>query len=155
MKKWLLLPMVALIFSGCDDSKGAFLESVPSQNDLPTAVHKLESIIQKEGLTHFATIDHSANAKKVNMSLKPETVVLFGNPVVGSKLMQCNPSMGVDLPLRLLFTTNYEGETTITYVNPEYWSLKHNIKDKTCLAIINQIHIALRDLAEKAGKKEK
>jgi uncharacterized protein (DUF302 family) len=67
--------------------------------------------------------------------------------------MECNPSMGLDLPLRMLFTTDYEGQTRITYTNPEYWTLKHNIKDKKCLAIIQKIHIALQQLAEEAAAK--
>jgi uncharacterized protein (DUF302 family) len=72
---------------------------------------------------------------------------------MGTVLMNCNPSMGIDLPLRMLFTTDYEGLTTISYTNPEYWSLKHNIKDKNCLAIINKAKIALGKLAEEVGKK--
>ena len=153
MKKWLLLALVVLIFTGCENKKGAFLETVESQNDVPTAVNRLMRLIEQKGLTHFATIDHAANAKKADMRLKPETVVLFGNPKVGTALMECNPSMGLDLPLRLLFTTNYEGQTSITYTNPEYWTLKHNIKDKKCLAMIKKIHIALQELAEEAAKK--
>ena len=153
MKKWLLLAALALALSGCDNNKGAFLESVKSKNDLPTSVNKLLKIIKEKHLTLFTTIDHAQNAKKVGLDLKPETVVIFGNPRVGTLLMQCNPSMGLDLPLRMLFTTNYEGETTITYTNPEYWSLKHNIKDKKCLGIIKNMHIALQELAAEAAKK--
>ena len=153
MKKWLLLGLVAMLFTGCENKKGAFLETVDSQNDVPTAVNKLVSIIEKKGLTHFATIDHAANAKQAGMRLKPETVVVFGDPKVGTKLMECNPSMGLDLPLRMLFTTDYEGQTHITYTNPEYWTLKHNIKDKKCLGIIKNIHIAMQKLAAAAASK--
>jgi hypothetical protein len=53
----------------------------------------------------------------------------------------------------MLFSTNYEGITTITYTNPEYWSLKHNIKDKNCLSIINKAKMALDALAEEVAKK--
>jgi len=87
------------------------------------------------------------------MRLMPESVVVFGNPKMGTILMQCNPSMGLDLPLRMLFNTTYEGKTIITYTNPEYWSLKHNIKDKKCLTIINKASMALEDLAQAAAKK--
>ncbi len=153
MKKALLMAATALFFVGCDAKKGTFLESVESQNDVPTAVAKLKRLIKEHGLTYFHTIDHQANAKKVNMNLKPESVVVFGNPKMGTVLMNCNPSMGLDLPLRMLFTTDYEGKTTITYTNPEYWSLKHNIKDKNCLNIINKAKMALAALAEEAGKK--
>ena len=87
------------------------------------------------------------------MRLKPESVVIFGNPKMGTILMQCNPSIGLDLPLRILVSTDYEGETTITYTNPEYWSLKHNIKDVNCLDIIQKAKLALAKISQKAGKK--
>jgi uncharacterized protein (DUF302 family) len=138
---------------GCDAKKGGFLETVPSQNDVPTSVAKLVTLIESEGLTHFSTIDHKANATAVNMNLKPQTVVAFGNPKMGTVLMNCNPSIGLDLPLRMLFSTDYAGQTTITYTNPEYWSLKHNIRDPNCLDVLNKAKIALGALAEKVGEK--
>jgi len=153
MKKWIAIGLVALALTGCENKKGAFLETVESQNDLPTAVKKLKQMIEKKGLTHFATIDHASNAKKAGMQLRPESVVVFGNPKVGTQLMMCNPSMGLDLPLRMLFTTDYEGQTRITYTNPEYWTLKHNIKDKKCLGIIKKVHITMQTLAAEAAKK--
>jgi len=153
VKKLLLVGLIGLALVGCDSKKGTFLNTVKSENDLPTAVAKLESLIKAQGLTHFSTIDHKANAQAVDMNLKPETVVVFGNPKMGTVLMNCNPSMGLDLPLRMLFTTDYEGLTTITYTNPEYWSLKHNIKDVNCLDIVNKAKMALDNLASEAGKK--
>jgi len=151
--KILLATLMTFTFMGCDSKKGSFIETLSSANDVPTAVAKLEALIKKQGLTHFFTIDHKANAEGVKMNLKPETVVVFGNPKMGTVLMNCNPSMGIDLPLRMLFTTDYEGLTTISYTNPEYWSLKHNIKDKNCLAIINKAKMALGKLAEEVSKK--
>jgi len=156
MRKLLLIGLIGLIgfaLLGCENKKGAFLETVETQNDVPTAVAKLISTIKAQGLTHFETIDHAKNAKEAGLRLKPETVVVFGNPKMGTLLMQCNPSMGLDLPLRMLFSTDYEGKTTITYTNPEYWTLKHNIKDKKCLGIIQKANIALQNLAEAAAKK--
>lgn len=159
MKRLLLIGLIGLALVGCENKKGAFLETVISENDHATSVIKLEKLIKEQGLVHFYTLDHTANAKKVQMNLKPETVVVFGNPKMGTVLMQCNASMGLDLPLRILFNTDYEGVTTLTYTNPEYWSLKHNIKDKNCLNILKKAKGALGDLAEvtatndKAGKK--
>ena len=153
MKKLLFIGLIGFTLLGCDSKKGAFLETVETQNDVPTAVAKLIATIKAKELTHFQTIDHAKNAKDVGLRLKPETVVIFGNPKMGTKLMECNPSMGLDLPLRILFSTDYEGLTTITYTNPEYWSLKHNIKDKKCLGIIKKAHIAMQNLAQEAAKK--
>ena len=152
MKKWFLIGLVGLLLAGCGD-KGAFIEEVPSQNDAPAAIAKLEKIIKERNLTHFITIDHSEHAKRVKMTLKQNTVVVFGNPQTGTILMQCNPSMGMDLPLKMLFTTSYEGHTTISYTNPEYWSLKHNIKDKNCLKLINELSVGMQELAQEAAKK--
>ena len=153
LKKLLLIGLIGFALVGCDNKKGAFLETVESQNDVPTAVAKLIATIKAKELTHFQTIDHAKNAKDVGLRLKPDTVVIFGNPKMGTLLMQCNPSMGLDLPLRILFSTDYEGLTTITYTNPEYWTLKHNIKDKNCLAIIKKANIAMQNLAQEAAKK--
>ena len=153
IKKVLTLISISLLFLGCDGKKGTFIETIQSQNDVPTSVAKLEALIKEQGLTHFSTTDHRANAIAVKMNLKPETVVVFGNPKMGTVLMNCNPSMGLDLPLRMLFSTDYEGLTTISYTNPEYWSLKHNIKDKNCLNILQKAKQALADLAQKASEK--
>ncbi len=153
MTKIILAGLITLALVGCDTKKGTFINTVESQNDHATSVKKLENLIKTHGLVHFHTIDHQANAKDVKMNLKPETVVVFGNPKMGTVLMNCNPSMGLELPLRILITTDYEGRTTLTYTNPEYWSLKHNIKDQNCLSILNKAKMALLNLAEETGKK--
>lgn len=153
LKKLFLFTLLAFALLGCDSKKGKFLETVVSQNDHKTSVKKLHTLIKAQALTLFETIDHQANAHTVKMNLKPETLVVFGNPKMGTVLMNCNPSMGLDLPLRILVSTNYEGLTTFTYTNPEYWSLKHNIKDHNCLNILNKAKMALANLASEAGKK--
>jgi len=146
-----MIGFFALTMTGCENKKGAFLETVETNTTVPVAVKNLIAALPGKGLAHFNTIDHAKAAKNAGMRLEPETVVVFGNPKIGTKLMQCNPSMGLELPLRMLFTHDEGGITTITYTNPEYWTLKHNIKDKTCLAIIQQAHIALQELAAKAA----
>lgn len=154
MKKILLLAVIAFGLLGCTgQKKGTFLEEYTSLNSHQETVAKLIKLIKDKKLTLFTTIDHKANATKVKMNLKPETLVVFGNPKMGTVLMNCNPSMGLDLPLRILISTNYEGITSLTFTNPEYWSLKHNIKDKNCLAILNKAKMALTSLAQEAGKK--
>ena len=153
MNKLLLIGLIGLILFGCDSKKGTFLERVNSQNTHSESVLKLQKIIKEQGLIIFETIDHQANATAVKMDLKPETLVIFGNPKMGTVLMNCNPSIGLDLPLRILVSTNYEGLTHFIYTNPEYWSLKHNIKDKNCLSILNKAKIALDTLTDKASKK--
>jgi len=152
MKRILFVGLLGLALVGCENKRGAFLEVVETKSDVPTAVNKLIATIKSQSLTHFQTINHTKNAKNLGLTMLPETVVIFGNPKMGTALMKCNPSIGLDLPLRMLFSTTYEGKTTITYTNPEYWTLKHNIKDKKCLSIINKANLALQDLAEIAAQ---
>jgi len=153
MKKLVLIFSVFLLITGCENKKGAFLETVVSHNNFETTVIKFKNIIEKKGLTLFNTIDHKANATGVQLNLKPETLIVFGNPKIGTMLMQCNSSMGLELPLRVLISQSYEGITTLTYTNPEYWTLKHAIKDKKCLNIIGKIKIALGKITQKASEK--
>jgi len=153
MKKLIVATLILFALAGCDNKKGAFIEEIPSEHQAPDAIAKLIKILNQRGLTHYATIDHSEHAKRVNRALKQNTVVLFGNPLTSTVLMQCNPSIGMDLPLKLLFTTSYEGQTTLSYTNPEYWSLKHNIKDAQCLKLINELTKGMRELAEEVAKR--
>jgi len=153
LHRLLWIGIISIFLWGCNSKKGTFLETSISQNTQEVSVKKLQNLIKENKLTLFNTIDHAENAKSVKMRLKPETVVVFGNPKMGTVLMQCNPSMGLELPLRILVSTNYEGTTSFTYTNPEYWSLKHNIKDKKCLAILYKAKVALSSLVQKASQK--
>ena len=137
-----------LVLSGCEDNKGAFIKTVQCAHPLQENVKNFEKFLNEKGLSVFQVMDHAQNAKNTGMVLEPTTLVVFGNPKVGTALMQCNRSMGLDLPLKMLFYTDYEGNNWLSYTNPEYYTLKHNIKDKKCLEIIRRINIAFQILAE-------
>jgi uncharacterized protein (DUF302 family) len=153
MKKTILAiaALVLILFPGCENKRGAFISTVKCSHPVEENVKNFEKILEENGLSIFQVIDHAQNAKNAEMLLEPTTLVVFGNPKMGTALMKCNQSMGMDLPLRMLFYTDYEGNHWLSYTNPEYYSLKHNIKDKKCLAIINKINIALQTLAEEVA----
>jgi len=150
MKHIISIGLLSFLLIGCQN--GNMLTTIESQNDVPTAVHKLKSIIKTKGLTHFSTINHQENATKIGLDLNPDTVVIFGNPKVGTLLMQCNPSLGIDLPLRILFKTDDQGKTTISYFNPELWEFKYHITDKKCLNILKKTKIALENITKAISK---
>jgi len=150
MKHIIHIGLLSFFLIGCQNEN--MLTTIESQNDIDTAVHKLERIIQDKGLTHFLTIDHKDNAEKIGLELNPDTVVIFGNPKVGTLLMQCNPSLGIDLPLRILFKTDNQGNTTISYFNPELWKLKYHITNKKCLKILKKTKIALDKITHAIAK---
>jgi len=153
MKTFFYLGAILLFLSGCEHKEASFIETCKSQNDVSTTTKKLIAHIKEEGLNYYGIFDHSQKAKKVGLRLPQKTIVLFGNPHFATTLMKCNASMGLDLPLRILVSSTYEGDVSISYTNPEYWSLKHNIKDQTCLRILNKASMALEDLADYAAKK--
>ena len=137
--------------TGCENKKGVFVETVQCSHPVKESVKRFEKVLDDEGLSVFQVIDHSQGAKNAGLNLEPTTLVVFGNPKLGTVLMQCNRSMGLDLPLRMLFYTDYEGNHWLSYTNPEYYTLKHNIKDKKCLSVINKVNIALQEIAEKTA----
>jgi len=151
MNKFFIFISISLFFIGCE--RGSFIKNVKSQNSFDTTVSKLQKIIKSKKLTLFEVIDHQKNAKSVKLNMLPLKVVVFGNPNMGTALMKCNPSIAIDLPLRVSIDKDYAGIVTLRYTNPEYWSLKHNVKDKQCLNILNKASIALFNITKKVSEK--
>jgi uncharacterized protein (DUF302 family) len=78
---------------------------------------RLIAAVQERGMTVFAHIDHAAGARAVGMELADEDVLLFGNPRAGTLLMQSDPQIGVELPLRILVWTEPDG-VMLAYHDP-------------------------------------
>jgi uncharacterized protein (DUF302 family) len=78
---------------------------------------RLADSIERRGLSVFTRIDHAAAARKVGLELPDEVVVLFGDPRAGTPLMQADPRVGIELPLRIL-VWDQGGKTTIGYNDP-------------------------------------
>jgi len=86
-------------------------------------------VLEKKGATVFAVIDHAEGAKKADMTLAPATLVIFGNPRIGTPLMQAAPTMGLDLPMRVLFYEDADGKTHIVYHDMEEVADEHDIPE--------------------------
>jgi uncharacterized protein (DUF302 family) len=65
-------------------------------------VERLKNILQAKGITLFAFIDHSGEAEKVGMKMRPTKLLIFGSPKAGTPLMLATPSIAIDLPLKIL-----------------------------------------------------
>ena len=88
-----------------------------TRHDVGTAVRLLTTALQRRGITLFATIDHGAGARAAGLPLSDEVVLVFGNPVAGTPLMQADPRTGIDLPLRILIWSE-NGETSVAFRDP-------------------------------------
>jgi uncharacterized protein (DUF302 family) len=80
-------------------------------------VAALDAALQRRGIERFAAIDHAAGARAVGLELADEVVVVFGNPAVGTALIQHRPEVGIELPLRILVRDD-GGTTVIAYRDP-------------------------------------
>jgi len=103
---------------------------------LKQTVDRFTQTIEKKGYLVTAVTDHTARAKKENIYLHPTLALTIDNPKVFSALLTCNPSLAIDLPMRVAVYSQLGGTVKFSYTQPEYWSLKHNIKDKNCIAVI-------------------
>lgn len=115
-------------------------------------IEKIEKIVkakEKVGLGVFSIIDHKQGADKVNLKLSPTKVILFGNPNIGTKLMQIDPLVALDLPMKVLVYEE-KGQTKIVYRNPKLWSENYKIKDSK---LVNKMVKAMDAITTKASEK--
>lgn len=102
------------------------LIALESMSDFASTVGRLENALSSRGIAPIARIDHTAGAASAGLELSPILVILFGNPGVGTLLMQENPVVGIDLPLRIMVWT--EGARTfVARVDPHWIAGRHEI----------------------------
>jgi uncharacterized protein (DUF302 family) len=101
------------------------LIEVPSRYSVDDTVMRLESAFAEKSLQVFALIDHSGEATKVGLTMRPTKVIIFGNPKGGTPLMVAAPSLAIDLPLKALVAEDTNGKVSVTYNSPEYLQERH------------------------------
>jgi len=84
-----------------------------------------DAIANNDALRELALVDHRANAASVDLTLRPTTVLLFGNPALGTQLMQANQQAGLDLPQKMLAWEDESGTTRIAYNRADYLRERH------------------------------
>ena len=110
----------------------------------------LQKTLNSKGITIFATIDHQAAAKAVGEELAPATVLIVGNPKVGTALMQENPLLAIELPLKILVYK--EGQTVnIRYEKIAPIAEKYHIKQNFSTA--ERIDAAMQQLIKSSIEK--
>jgi uncharacterized protein (DUF302 family) len=127
------------------------LTTVSSSRHGETVTRLVDAISQK-GLMVFAQIDHAAAAREAGMDLPDEVVIVFGNPRAGTGLMQADPRVGIELPLRML-VWNQDGQTIVGYNDPKGLAGAYNLT--TQATTLDAMSSLLRALAyDAAGKAE-
>ncbi len=111
-------------------------------------VGALRAAIERRGLTVFARIDHAGAARQVGLELADEEVVIFGSPRAGTPLMQSDPHVGIELPLRMLVWADAEG-VSLGYTDPRELASEYQLAGNQ--AVLVQMATLLADLARDAA----
>jgi uncharacterized protein (DUF302 family) len=127
------------------------LVSYESHYSVKETADRFENIAKSKGLTLFARVDHQKNAASVGLELRPTEVIIFGNPKVGTPLMQCEQQVAIDLPQKVMVREDADNKVWLSYNNPNYMMKRHDIKG--CDKLIDKISGVLSKLSKAAVAK--
>ncbi|HSM42935.1 MAG TPA: DUF302 domain-containing protein [Afifellaceae bacterium] len=97
-----------------------------SNHDVRTTADRLEAAVNKAGATVFARVNHAGGAEKVGMELQPMEVLIFGNPKLGTPIIQAAPEAGLDLPIKVLVWQDGE-KVMIGYLDPQALKARYGV----------------------------
>ncbi len=106
------------------------LISIRSAHSVPVTLDRFGKVVRSKGMTVFARVDHSKGAAGVSLPLRPTVLLIFGNPKIGTLLMQSNQNAGIDLPLKVLAREDENGDVWLVYNDPVYIVSRHGISDR-------------------------
>ncbi|NPA50738.1 MAG: DUF302 domain-containing protein [Epsilonproteobacteria bacterium] len=156
MKKALLLIIVLLIV-GCN-KKGdntPFIKVYKSDYNISVTIKRFLKPLKEKNYHLKSVINFTKEAQKLDFYLRPTKTIEIDNPKISTKLIECNPTMTIDLPIRIGVFRKIDGGVYLAFTSPEYWSIKHNIKDSECLNLKKLITLDLDEAKEaiKSGSK--
>ena len=106
------------------------LVQVLSRYSVDETLKRLQAIFSEKGLQVFSLIDHSAEAAKVGLTMKPTKVLIFGSPKAGTPLMVAAPTLAIDLPLKALIAEDAQGKVSVAYNDPIYLQTRHGVPNE-------------------------
>ena len=103
---------------------------VRSAYSLDETIARIKDDVAKKGIMFFGMVDQSGLAAKAGIKLRPSTLLIFGNPALGSQFMTSNPAAGIDWPVRLLVFEDAKGQVWLAYTDFAFIARRHHIKDR-------------------------
>jgi uncharacterized protein (DUF302 family) len=114
--------------SGTPNDSG--LVKVRSHYTMPETLDRLKKDIAAKGSTFFGEIDQASLAAANGIQTQPSTLLIFGNPALGTKFIIANPSAGIDWPVRLLVTQDANHQVWAEYNDFHWIARRHHIGDR-------------------------
>ncbi|WP_299017772.1 DUF302 domain-containing protein [uncultured Polaribacter sp.] len=148
MKHLTLTILICTLFMSCKTEQQNGLVTKDSPYNVEITYNKLRTIIDTNpNLKILLELDHSKNAASVDLELNSTKIIMFGNPKLGTSLMQASPTASIDLPQKIIVYTTDNKTAKIAYNNPTYLKERHNIEGKD--AILLKITDALDNITNK------
>ena len=129
MKNMLIAVIFALLSVSAVAADNGII-SKSSKYSVPESLNRLEAVLMSKGITIFVRIDHSGEAEKVGLKMRPTQLLIFGNPKTGTAVMNSSPSVAIDLPLKALAWEDERGKVWVSYNSPAYMKQRHDLKDE-------------------------
>ncbi|MDR3456756.1 MAG: DUF302 domain-containing protein [Verrucomicrobiae bacterium] len=101
---------------------------LPCKHPVAETADRLEALLKYKGMKIFARIDQAAEAMAVGLTMRSMVLVIFGDPKTGTPLMNRNPSLAMDLPLKALAWESADGKVWLSYNSPEFLKQRHNLE---------------------------
>src|SRR6266511_1946762 len=121
-----------------------------SAHSVAATLDRLSEALKTRGIGIAARVDHAAAAEKVGQTLKPTQLLIFGNPKLGTPLMQSNRRIGLDLPMKVLAWEDDSGQVWLAYVKPQVVKSEHSVNGHD--DIFKEMTQALDKLTDEAIK---
>ena len=115
-------PLSATASNGIVAAKSAY--------GMAETVARLKQDIAAKGLMFFNEIDEAKLAKDAGIDARPATLLVFGNPALGTQFITSNPQSGIDWPVRLLVYQDAGGQVWTEYTDFQYIQVRHGIEDR-------------------------
>lgn len=149
MRYW-IAATAALVFITSSAHAADALVTKKSSHSVTVTADRFAAALKEKGITLVARVNHAGAAKQVGMELRPTELLIFGNPKLGTPLMQSNQTAGIDLPLKALIWQDAKGDVWIGYVSPETVVARHGIADRA--EVVKKMTGALEGLCAGAAK---
>jgi uncharacterized protein (DUF302 family) len=127
-----LLPILAVLAAPAPASAEGDDGVVRIRSGYPMAetIARLKKDIEDKGIKLFSEIDQAKLAADAGIALHPSTLLVFGNPPLGTQFMTSNPNSGLDWPVRLLVVENDRGEVWMIFTDFAWIAQRHRITDR-------------------------
>lgn len=119
-------PIVASAVKAAEDG----VVRVKSAYPFAETVERLKKDIEAKGIRFFGEVDQSKLAAEAGVKLNPSTLLLFGNPPLGTQFMTANPNAGLDWPVRLLVIQDNFGAVWTVYTDFAWIAARHGIVNR-------------------------